>query len=732
MGVEDATLTLALAAAAGTLLIVVAERLKVPSIVLLLVGGVLLGPEVSGLIHPEGLGHGLETVIGLSVAIILFEGGLTLSVTGYRRAPRVIQRMLTVGVLITWLGMAATVYLVLGWDLPLSLLAGSLVIVTGPTVISPILRRVRLTERLHHVLYWEAVLIDAVGVFVAVLCYEWLRAPGVALVAPLGSFLLRFLVGGALGLLAGAIIATALARRWVADEHANIFALSLALLGFGVANALMAESGLLAVVTAGLVVALARPAQLTRMKTFKLELTELAIGVLFILLSAKLDLARFGELGWRLVIVVAVALFVLRPLNVFAATLGQGFRRNEKLFLSWLAPRGIVAAAMASLFSLRLARSGDAAAVHLETLTYAVIATTVVLQGLSAPIVARALGVCEPPRRTWLVLGERALAQALVRGLRRAGVRAVTVGDRLPQVTNESSLIAVAELEQADGDPRLVDVDQALLVHEDARDRQLAARLWAPRIGRARCLTWTGLGEPDADSEETPALAAFTTLRPAAEVSSGLETGELVVDICQTVANTEEPGRFGRDLLPLFWVHNEVADVVADPTTPGPPHGELAVVLKRPVKGLAGLVAEVSFAVAARPTMRSVLTRLLGEVAHDHPTLPVDAVLDGILAREATMSTAIGGGVAVPHAYWDGVGQPRAYLALAPDGLDLVGPDGEPVRLVALLVSPPDQAKRHLQALGALVDVLGDERFRDLLLRQRMPERVARLLAERG
>jgi len=731
--VEDATLTLAVSAAAGTILIVTAERLKVPSIVLLLVGGILLGPQVSGILHPESLGHGLETVIGLAVAVILFEGGLTLSVSGYRRAPRVIQRMLTVGVLVTWLGMALTVHLLLGWEPSMALVAGSLVIVTGPTVISPILRRVRVTERLHHVLYWEGVLIDAIGVFVAVLCFEWLSGPDDDIVAPVAAFFVRFLVGAALGLGAGVVIAFVLARRWVADEHANIFALSMAILAFGVANALMRESGLLAVVTAGLVVALTRPVQLSKMKTFKLELTELAIGVLFIVLSAKLDLTRFADLGINLVLVVLVALFIIRPVNIFVSTVGQGFTRNEKLFLSWLAPRGIVAASMASLFSLRLAELGDPLAVHLETVTYAVIATTVAVQGLSAPMVARMLGVCEVTRRTWLILGQRNLAQTLVRGLRRAGVHAVTVGDRVQDVSpGESSLIAVDDMDEMDDDPRLADVDQVLLVHANGRERQASARIWAPHVGRQSCHSWTAPGQPDADAEETPAQPVYTTCQSPAEVAGAIESDELTIDVLQTSPNVDEPGRFGRDLKPLFWVRGDVAELVVDPAAPGAPRGELAVVLKRRVRGLAGLVADVSFVMTPSPTMRGTVLRLLEEVAHDHPTLPVDELLDGILAREATMSTAIGGGVAVPHAYWSGVQEPRAYLAVIPDGLDVAGPDEVPVRVVALLVSPPDQAKGHLQALGALVDVLSDDRFRDLVLRQRMPERVVRLIAERA
>lgn len=727
---ESPTLTLAASAGAGTLLIIVAQRLRVPSIVLLLIGGVLLGPEVAGLINPASLGRGLETVIGLAVAVVLFEGGLTLDITGYRRAPRVIQRMLTLGVLVTWFGTAFTVWLVFGWSPSVSLLAGSLVIVTGPTVISPLLRRMHLRERLHHILYWEGVLIDAIGVFVAVFCFEYLSGKGGEVVEPVMAFVVRILVAVGLGTASGAVIGVALRRHWVEDEHANIFALGVVLVTYGIANAAMDESGVLAVVATGLVVGWMRPRQLTRMKAFKLELTELAIGLLFVLLSAKLELASFAELGVDLVIVIAVLLVVLRPLNIAVSTIGEKLDWRERLFLSWLAPRGIVAASMASLFSLRLAALGYPEAIHLETLTYAVIATTVALQGLSAPLVARLLRVDDPPRRTWLLLGEPALAGGIGRALQRAGVRAHTfVG---PADTDPVQEVLDGGDEDALVDPRLGDVDSVLVAYNDGRQRQLAARTWAAQVGRAHCLVWAPPGQSETEHDDPPGIAAFSTLRGPAEVAAALSDGSLAVQLCHTSPGVAEPGRFGPHFAPLFWIQGDEAIPQLDPLSDAVPLGEHAVVLKRRVRGFEGLIADVDVLDDEGMMMRGVLLRLLQVVAVDEPQLPLESLLEGLLAREATMSSSVGGGIAIPHAYFPGLERPRCYLALIPGGLEDEGSDEAPIRLVCLVLSPPDRARDHLQALAALAIVLGDEAFRALLLRQETPDQARRLLDERG
>ena len=170
--------TLALSIACGGLLMVLANRLKVPGIVLLLFGGVALGPEGFGLVQPDTLGPALNVLVAVAVGLILFEGGLTLNMTGYKSAPRVIRNLLTIGVLMTWLGASTAIWLIYPLEPAFALLAGSLVIVTGPTVIQPILKRIRLKWNLHNILHWEGVLIDPIGVFIAVLAYEWVLGGG--------------------------------------------------------------------------------------------------------------------------------------------------------------------------------------------------------------------------------------------------------------------------------------------------------------------------------------------------------------------------------------------------------------------------------------------------------------------------------------------------------------------------------------------------------------------------
>ena len=170
--------TLALSVAMGALLMVLAKRFNVPGIVFLLLGGVILGPECLGFVQPDTLGSTLNVMVAVAVGLILFEGGLTLNLAGYRSAPKVIRNLLTVGVLVTWLGVALLIWLLFPVEGEFAFLAASLVVVTGPTVVQPILKRIRLKWNLHNILHWEGVLIDPIGVFLAVMTYEWVVTGG--------------------------------------------------------------------------------------------------------------------------------------------------------------------------------------------------------------------------------------------------------------------------------------------------------------------------------------------------------------------------------------------------------------------------------------------------------------------------------------------------------------------------------------------------------------------------
>jgi len=245
--------TIVFAVFVGVCLFILSRFIRIPPIVLLLVGGVIFGSESLGLIHPESLGDGLRLIISLCVAIILFEGGLTLHSEGLKKAPKVIWRLLTLGVLITWLGTAILIHLLLDFSVTISLLAGSLIIVTGPTVIAPLLKRIQIKKKLYYILHWEGVLIDPIGVFIAILCFEWFSIEG-NFITHIWQLSYRLLIGSVLGFTGGKIITLLLKKEIIHEDQANIFVFASALFLFGISDFIMHEAGLLTVVIAGLVI----------------------------------------------------------------------------------------------------------------------------------------------------------------------------------------------------------------------------------------------------------------------------------------------------------------------------------------------------------------------------------------------------------------------------------------------------------------------------------------------
>ena len=734
---HTALLTLTTAAISGVMLVVIAERLSIPSIALLLLGGVALGPEFLGWVQPAALGAGLEIVIALAVAVILFEGGMTLDVSGYRRAPTVIKRMLTVGVLITWFGTSLAMWAILDVDPMLALLGGSLVIVTGPTVVSPLLRRIGVQDRVHHVLYWEAVLIDAIGVFVAALVFEWMTTEhGVG--RPMLDFLARLVVGLLGGAAGGIALAWVLRLELVSEEHVNIVALAFAAFLFGACDAIAHESGILAVIVAGLLLGVLRPPQLRRLRRFKLELTELGIGTLFILLSARLELHRFLAYGAGLAWLLVVLLLVVRPLDVFVSTAGQRFRLRERLFLSWVAPRGIVAASMASLFALKLSARGVEDARLIETFTFAVIGTTVLVQGLSAPWVARLLKVEKPPRSAWLLCGEDRLALGVARALGRLGVDAVVVGPAVsegealdPHVLPVMGLPTSREL--AD-DPRLMRVASVLALSPDVTEARAVCSFWGDILGRAACHRLAGStverATLNADGEPTDGALVWRHLPGPVELDAALGPGgegELVA----VTAGTDDRGRFHEGFAPVFVVSSDRAAVVADPLTHVPAPGERVLVLRRRVPGLEGLVRGALVVDEPDSDLYRVVRQLLEAAGEGDPDLPVEDLLEEILERERSMSTAMGLGVIIPHTYHPGVDRVTVMVANVTRGLRADGPGGELIHLVFLVLSPYGRAEAHLLALAAIARLVSDSDYRGLLGRQRDPEGLLDLIRER-
>ena len=423
------SLTLALALAAGVVAQAIARHLRIPGIVLLLGAGVFFGPDGLGLIRPSDLGGALHILVEYGVAVILFEGGLSLNWSRLRREARTIRLLVSVGAVVTAAGAAVFAHAILGWQWSLSILFGALVIVTGPTVITPLLRRIKIKRNLETVLEAEGVFIDAVGAILAVIVLEIVLSPtGSSLALGMASLPGRLLFGILVGAAGGFCIALVLrVRGLVPAGLENVLTLVLALALFQTSNSFVGETGIVAVVTAGLVVGNIRTPALGDLREFKEQLTVLFIGMLFVLLAADVRVSDVTVLSARGLLVVAALMLVVRPVNVVICSVRAGMSWREKAFLSWLAPRGIVAAAVASLFYERLSAVGIPGGAEIRALVFLVIAVTVLFQGITGAWIAGLLGVRRPTGQGYVILGAQPLGRMLGNLLRENGEEVVFV-----------------------------------------------------------------------------------------------------------------------------------------------------------------------------------------------------------------------------------------------------------------------------------------------------------------
>ncbi|WP_136806052.1 cation:proton antiporter [Desulfosediminicola flagellatus] len=396
-----------------------AWRLKLPGIVFLLIAGIMAGP-ILGLLAPEKImGAFFFPFVSLSVAIILFEGSLTLRFQEIRGLGTVVQKMVSIGMLVTWVITALAARYAVGLSWEISLLFGAIATVSGPTVIVPMLRTIRPTSSISNILRWEGIIIDPIGAGFAVLVYEFVIS-GTGQEA-LGHTLLTFgkmlLVGGAVGATCGYLFGIVIRNHWLPIFLHNLGALTLVIVSFIASNALQHESGLITVTILGIWLANMKNVEVQEILDFKENISILLISVLFIMLSARLDIQELIGLGWGVVFLFLAIQFLARPLNIMISSLGSKLTWPERHMLAWIAPRGIVAAAISALFAVQLEKAGVADANLLVPLTFFIIIVTVVLQSMTARPIALWLKVAEPDPRGFLIIGANSVARAVARAL---------------------------------------------------------------------------------------------------------------------------------------------------------------------------------------------------------------------------------------------------------------------------------------------------------------------------
>jgi NhaP-type Na+/H+ or K+/H+ antiporter len=394
-------------------------RLRIPAIVFLLGSGVVLGPALGWLDPDATYGDLLFPAVSIAVAVILFEGALHLGSAGIH-AGAVVGRLLTVGALITLVGGAIAAELLLGVERELAWLLAAVLVVTGPTVIGPLVRSIGLRGRAGRILQAEGILIDPLGAVLVVLLFEALFEPGHHSVPV--TLLILVVTGLGFGLATAGLLTLVLGRFLVPDHLQSITTLTAVIAAFAASEQVQPESGLLTVTVAGVALGRQRWARVKDVLAFNETLGAIFISGVFVVLGARITASTFSAIGVEMLLFLVVMVVLVRPLAVLASTLGSQLARNERIFLAATAPRGIVAAAIASLFSLRLGDGGTAQGQVLVTATFTVITGTVVLSGFGALPLARRLGLVERGEGPIVVVGAGPFPRALAETLCGIGV----------------------------------------------------------------------------------------------------------------------------------------------------------------------------------------------------------------------------------------------------------------------------------------------------------------------
>ena len=435
-----------------------AWKFKIPAILPLILIGLLVGPIAAEFLSDDGTkwiepiwngkeglfpGESLFYFVSLAISIILFEGGLTLKMSEIKNVGPVITKLITLGSLVTFFGAALAAYFIFNLSWQISYLFSALIIVTGPTVITPILRNIPLKKDVSTVLKWEGILIDPIGALVAVLVFEFISvdAGGEFTKTALIEFGKIVLFGFTFGFTFAHALNFIINKKWVPHYLLNVFALAAVLGVFVLSDAFAHESGLLSVVVMGMVLGNSNSPYLKELLYFKESLSVLLISILFILLAANINIEDLLLIyNWKTAILFAVVVFVIRPIGVFLSTRGSSLKLNEKVFISWVGPRGIVAAGIASLFGLKLAKNGVEGAEYITPLVFMIVLGTVLLNATTARFFAKIIGVFLIKSEGVLILGASKVSRLLGHYLETNGRHVVLID------SNESNIEKAKEL----------------------------------------------------------------------------------------------------------------------------------------------------------------------------------------------------------------------------------------------------------------------------------------------
>ncbi|MBY8975149.1 sodium:proton antiporter [Rhodobacteraceae bacterium NNCM2] len=514
---DNLTLTFALIGVLGVGSQWLAVRLKMPAIVFMLVAGILAGP-VFGLIDPEAeFGALFGPIIGIAVAVILFEGGVTLNFHELRDATLPVRRLCTWGAVLSWVLNTAAGYYIAGLSFTSSAIFGGILVVTGPTVIIPLLRQAKLSSRASSTLRWEAIINDPVGALFAVLAFEVAVAAQSDHLAEVGGHLvLGVVVATVVGYLAGRGLGRGF-RYGLVPEYMKAPVLFAAVLAvYASTDFLLHESGLLAVTVMGIVMANMRLPSLGELKRFKEQVTVLLVSGVFVLLAASHDFGSLAALDWRAGAFIAAIILLARPIAVMLSLIGTALPMSERILVAWVAPRGVVAVAVAGFFGARLVDMGVADGAMLAPLAFLLVAVTVLLHGFTLGWVARLLGLTSTEPPGVLILGGNRFTNSLARVLRDTEVPVLMVDrnwHRLGQARSDGIPTYYGELlsEAAEHSVELSRYGTLIAATSNDDYNALVCTDLGPELGRDRIFQ-VGRHESSEGERDMPATIGGRTL----------------------------------------------------------------------------------------------------------------------------------------------------------------------------------------------------------------------------
>ena len=591
---------------------------RLPSILILLATGLLAGPiarTVTPLIFHHRVSLDVNQLIGtrqlldlvsLAVGLILFEGGLSLNFRAVIGVRRVVWLLVTVGAVITWAVATLAARYLLGLSAELSVLLGAVLIVTGPTVVGPLLRHIRPTGKSGSILRWEGIVIDPIGAMIAVLVFEAVSSGarlshGAMALSTAGVMLKGALVTTCCGVVVGTVVAGALvillSRFWIPDYLQVPITVTAAIGALIVSNELLHESGLFTVTIMGVILANQQRAPIRRIVEFKESLTVVLIGMLFIVLSSRIELSTLRELRPLAVLFVLVLILVARPLAVFASSIGSALSWRERAFIAWMAPRGIVAAAVASVFALRLQAQNTPHSELLVPYVFVVIVLTVSLYGLTGAWVARRLGLARAGNAGFLIIGADRFARDIGRALLDEGIELLLVDTSLANVSEARlaglpAISANALSVQVEERIELSGIGRVMAMTSNEEVNSLAAVHFGKLFGRAlsyqlpeRNRTAPTLAKQKTHHELTGRIL-FSPAMNYDELQQRLRSGARLhkTKLTEAFDFPKYVHRFGDAAVPLFIV-TETGEL--QPCTP-----DMSIV-PRPGQSLIGLVNEM-------------------------------------------------------------------------------------------------------------------------------------------